>query len=242
MTFQHSHRECQEAHSTQSVLDQFNDMISSGRACRDIEMSHNVLCSKHVLQNALRKARAEARQDQARAIRDLAGMSRTWSSEIRLDTDNVFVEAFFANAVLVARRLVVKFVFVDDTSCSNCFSLPLVSVLCRDRSNTIHSVAWGVLKNRTTETFTRFFSFVARFFPSVETFMCDRHFAQQRGIVQAFGPSVHVFHCSIHVARNIANKDGQSSDLARDFWNMRYARTDESEDKFMATLSKVHDA
>ena len=135
-----------------------------------------------------------------------------------------------------------KFVFVDDTSCSNDFSLHLVSVLCRDLSNTIHSVAWGVLKNRTTETFTRFFSFVARFFPSVETFMCDRHFAQQRGIVQAFGPSVHVFHCSIHVARNIANNVGQSSTLARDFWNMRYARTDESEAKFMATLNNVHGA
>ena len=225
-----------------SVLEQFNDMISSGRAGRDIEMSHNVLCSKHVFQNAVRNARAETRQDQARAVRDLARGSRVWSSEIHLSVDNVFVEAFFANAVLLARGLVVKFVYVDDTSCSNDFSLPLVSVLCRDLSDTIHSVAWAVLKNRTTETFTRFFSFVARFFPSIETFMCDRHFAQQRGIVQAFGPAVHVFHCCIHVARNIANNTGQSSNLARDFWNMRYARTGESEAKFMTTLNKVHNA
>ena len=182
-----------------SVLEQFNVMVSSGRSCYDIEIEHNVLCNKHVFQNAVRKVRAETRQDQARAVRDLAMMSRLWSSEIHLSADNVFMEAFFANSFLVARRLSVKFVFVDDTSCSNDFSLPLVSMLCRDLSNTIHSVAWAVLKNRTTETFTRFFSFVARFFPSIESFMCDRHFAQQRGIVQAFGPAVHVFHCCVYL-------------------------------------------
>ena len=72
---------------------------------------------------------------------------------IHLNSDNVFVEAFFVNCVLVARRLGVVFVFVDDTSCSNDFCLPLISLLCRDWSNAVHSLAWGVLKNRTTESF-----------------------------------------------------------------------------------------
>ena len=69
-----------------------------------------------MFQNAVRNARAVARMDQARAVRNAANESKTWSSLIHLNSDNVFVEAFFANTVLVARELDVDFVFVDDTS------------------------------------------------------------------------------------------------------------------------------
>ena len=133
-----------------------------------------------------------------------------------------------------------RFVYVDDTACSNAFSLPVVTVLCRDPSNTAHAAAWGILKNRTTETFVRFFSFLARFFPSITTFMCDRHHAQRKAIAQVFGETAHIFHCSVHVARNIANNTGQNSVLARRFWAMRYSRTRESETKFLEALNKVH--
>ena len=88
------------------VLEQFNVMVSNGGSCYDIEMAHNVLCSKHVFQNAVRNVRADTRQDQARAIRDLAMTSRVWSSEIRLSADNVFVEAFFANSFFGGKEAV----------------------------------------------------------------------------------------------------------------------------------------
>ena len=55
-----------------------------------------------------------------------------------------------------------------------------------------------------------------------------------------FRDSVHVLHCCVHVARNIIANTGQASTLIRDFWNMRYSRSSESETKFMATLNKVH--
>ena len=98
----------------------------------------------------------------------------------------------------------------------------------------------GHFENRTAETFVRFFSFLARFFPSITTFMCDRHHAQRKAIAQVFGETDHIFHCCVHVARNIANNTGQNSVLARRFWAMRYSRTRESETKFLEALNKVH--
>ena len=104
--------------------------------------------------------RAISRSDQARSLRNAVNDSKVWSSEIHLNRDNVFIEAFSANSVLVSKRLHVMFVYVDDTACSNTFSLPVITVLCRDLSNTVHAAAWGILKNRTAETFVRFFSFL----------------------------------------------------------------------------------
>ena len=98
----------------ETLIREFNGMVSQGVTCCDIMMKHNVLCNKHVFQNAVRGARAVARMDQARAVRNVANESKTRSSLIHLNSDNVFVEAFFANGVLVARRLEVDFVFVDD--------------------------------------------------------------------------------------------------------------------------------
>ena len=196
----------------------FSEMVAMKATCTEIKMMNNVLCCKDVFQNAIRKARADAKADQARVVRDTVNKSTIWSSEVHLNSSNVFVEAFFVNSVLSAKRLKVEFVYVDDTSCSNDFYLPVISVLCRDMSNTVHSVAWGVLKNRTMETFTRFFSFVARHFPSITTFMCDRHYAQHKAITIVFGDSVNIFHCCVHIARNIANNVGPNTLLTKQFW------------------------
>ena len=62
------------------------------------------------------------------------------------DCSQRFYEAFFVNQALIAKKLVVTHVFMDDTSCTNEFAFPLVSVLCRDDSDTVHCVAWGVIK------------------------------------------------------------------------------------------------
>ena len=58
-----------------------------------------------------------------------------------------------------------------------------------------------LIKNRTSQTLARFFSFVSRYFPATNTFMCDRHFAQRRAISAVFGHDVYFFHCCVHVAR-----------------------------------------
>ena len=60
---------------------------------------------------------------------------------------------------------------MDDTSCTNEFAFPMVSILCRDDSDTVHCVAWGVIKNRTTDSFGRFFTFVAKYFRDIKTFV-----------------------------------------------------------------------
>ena len=140
----------------------------------------------------------------------------------------------------MAKKLSVTFVYVDDTACSNTFGLPVISMLCRDSLNAIHAVAWGVLKNRTTEAFLRFFTFTAKFFPAITTFMCDRHHAQRKAISQVFGPTVHILHCCVHVGRNIVNNTGQNSTLSKLFWKMRYTRTAESEAMFLDALKKLH--
>ena len=223
-----------------STIEQFSSLVSQNVTCGEIKMRFNVLCNKGVFQNAVRRARAAARSEQARSLRDAVRESNVWSSEIHLNAENVFVEAFFANSVLVAKKLSVTFVYVDDTACSNTFGLPVISMLCRDSLNAIHAVAWGVLKNRTTEAFLRFFTFTAKFFPAITTFMCDRHHAQRKAISQVFGPTVHILHCCVHVGRNIVNNTGQNSTLSKLFWKMRYTRTAESEAMFLDALKKLH--
>ena len=95
-------------------------------------MEHDVFCNKDVFYNVVRKARADQLSDQARALRDAAGASRLWCSEVHLGEQNVFVEAFFSNAAIVSKNVDFDLVFVDDTACTNLFMLPVVVVLGRD--------------------------------------------------------------------------------------------------------------
>ena len=224
------------------TLEQFREMVSQGRSCAEVKMECGVLSNKNNFQDAVRAARQEAKADQARGVRDAVSRSAVWASEVHLDNDGVFVEAFFRNAALAAKGLCVRFVFVDDTSCANDFSLPVLCVLCRDASSALHVVAWAVLKNRTADTFVRFFTFLSKGFPTINIFMCDRHYAQARAIRRVFGDGVHVLHCCVHVARNIKTNMGQNNVLERLFWQMRYKRTGEAEAAFVEALHQVHAA
>ena len=224
------------------VAASIREMASRNIPCAVIKMQLDVRCPDDVFQNVLRATRRELKADKARALRDAAAVSPLWSSEVHLTPDSVFVEAFFVNALLVAKGVDTSFVFVDDTACTNMFHLPVMAVLCRDAADQTHALAWGLLKNRTTESFRRFFTFLFRHAPAIRTFMCDRHYAQRRAIEDVFGAGVSVFHCSIHVARNIRNNAGANSELASSFWAMRSKRTPEAEAVFLAALQRVHAA
>ena len=77
----------------------------------------------------------------SRALCNTAAKSKVLSSEIHLTEDKVSYEAFFLKAVLLARRFSVSFVYMDDSSCTNRFNLPMVSVSYRDDSDTVHAIA-----------------------------------------------------------------------------------------------------
>ena len=110
--------------------------------------------------------------DQARALRDVAGRSTLWSSTIHITDNHTFSEAFFVNTVLVSKGLDMVVVYVDDTACVNCFMLPVVVMLTRDASSNVHAIAWGILMDRTVESFERFFQFVSHHC-MMKAFMCD---------------------------------------------------------------------
>ena len=217
-------------------------MVADRRPCSSIKLKCNALCSNSVFQNVLRNPRSKVMNEQSRALRDTVNKSDLWGSEIHLDESNVFVEAFFTNSALVSKGLDVTFVFVDDTSCTNSFMFPVIAVLCQDASKTTHAVGWGIVRNRTTETFIRFFTFISRSFPRINAFMCDRHFAQSKAIRAVFGDGVHIFHCCIHIARNIKSNTGCDGGLVSEFWAMRFKRTEEAEEQFISSLRKMHSA
>ena len=81
--------------------------------------------------------------EQTRALRDAASKSGVWSSTIHIADDNVFSEAFFVNAGVVAKRVDPDIVYVDDSVCVNAFILPVVVTLARDTSGTVHAIAWA---------------------------------------------------------------------------------------------------
>lgn len=72
---------------------------------REIKMRHNCLCWKDVFQNAVRHVSAHSRPDHARSLRNAEEESKVWSSEMHLNRDNAFIEAFFANSGLVSKRM-----------------------------------------------------------------------------------------------------------------------------------------
>ena len=78
----------------------------------------------------MRHERAAAHSERARSLRGVVRESNVWSSEIHSNAENVFVEAFFANSVLAAKKLSVTFVYVDGMACSNTFD-----VIRPDRAN-----------------------------------------------------------------------------------------------------------
>ena len=204
-------------------------------------MQHNLLCNNDVFQNVVREAHRRINSGQARALRDAAAKSGVWSSTIHLTDNNVFSEAFFVNAVLVAKRVDLDIVYVDDTACVNAFMLPVVVMLARDAMNNTHSIAWGILRDRTVEAFEEFFRFVGRF-SALKTFMCDRCPAQSIALKRAFGADATVLHCSVHIGRNIKQNAGQNSELLSRFWAMRQQRTAEAEESFVASLRQLHAA
>ena len=127
----------------EDVVRQMADAVASGVSCAEVKMRFDVLCSKHVFQNAVRGTRVCGRSDQSRSLRDVARESNVWASEIHISETNEFVEAFFANAVVASKDIGVRLVYVDDTASTNAFGFPVIAVLCRDAASNVHSIAWG---------------------------------------------------------------------------------------------------
>ena len=144
----------------ESVQGTIREMANRKVKTPEIKMEVGAVCNGDVFQNVLRSVRTALGSQQCRELRNAASSSSIWESVIHLTEDNMFVEAFFANAVLASKHFPVDFVYLDNISCANVFSLPLVCVLSRDASSNVHTLAWGVIKNGTTTTFRRFFDFV----------------------------------------------------------------------------------
>ena len=107
----------------------------------EIKMKNGVLCNGNVFQNALRSVRRKALgSDQCSDLRNTVAASQLWSSIIHLTGENVFLEAFFTNAAIASKCLDVDFVYLDDTSCTNVFSLPLMASCAEtQRQESTHS-------------------------------------------------------------------------------------------------------
>ena len=105
----------------------------------------------------------------------------------------------------------------------------------------VHILTWGLLRNRTVESFERFFVFTAKFYPGLTSFMCDRSFSQKRVLRRAFGCNVRIFHFMVHIGRNIKRNAGANSPLSSLFWRMRSERSEESGRRFLSALRQRHE-
>ena len=218
-----------------------NNKAAENKTTAEIRKELDILCNKDVFQNTIRKTRALSKEDQARRLRDTADESQLCSSDIRLTMENVFYEAFFINTKLVGAGLGVDFVFMDDTSCTNAFCLPIVALVCRDASRSLHVLAWGITKNRTTSAFVRFLSFVSSVCPSIKVFMCDRHYAQRQAILTVFGPSTRL-RCCVHKAHNIQQNFRPNGRLLPAFWNVGRSLRPDADEAFFVELGQLHAA
>ena len=86
----------------------------------------------------------------------------------------------------MSERVDMDVVYVDDTASLNAFMLPIDVMLARDTSSTAHAIAWGIVMDRTVESFERFFLFVSQHC-MMKAFMCDRCLSQGLALKRAFG-------------------------------------------------------
>ena len=112
-------------------------------------------------------------------------------------------------------------------------------MLTRDASSNVHAIAWGILMDRTVESFERFFRFVSHHC-MMKAFMCDRCLSQGLALKRAFGEDVKVLNCCIHIGRNIKQNTGPNSELLSRFWAMRKHRTQVFEESFVDSLNGLH--
>lgn len=86
------------------------------------------------------------------------------------------------------------------------------------------------------------FPFVKNSFPTISTFMCDRHFGQRMAIRDVFGDGVSIFHYCVHIARNIRANCGPNTTLHKAFWAMLFKRTKAAEDMFVETFERLNNS
>ena len=123
-----------------SVRDEVERMMTEKHPRSQIRVQHNLLCNNDVFQNIVREAHKRMNSDHDRALRDAAAMSIVWSSTVHLTDTNMFLEVFFVNAVLIAKRVDAGIAYIDGTACVNAFMLPVGVMLVQDAVNNTHAL------------------------------------------------------------------------------------------------------
>jgi hypothetical protein len=131
---------------------------------------------------------------------------------------------------------------MDDTSCTNCYGLPLPVVLAIDEKLISQLVAFAFLRDRTTESFSHFLTWMRDHVvnreidpghPVPRAIVVDRHDGQYAAIQGVF-PRFRVIFCAEHLATNIQRALGCHSLVDHLYWRMMQGNC--SEHQYLAAL------
>lgn len=94
--------------------------------------------------------------------------------------------------------------FCDDSMCTNTLKLPLIVLLTADPNSNSQLIAWGFLPDKTTESFSEFFTDIYNYIQPnlIKTLMMDRNAAQKQASLH-LNPELTIQYCVRHIRNNI---------------------------------------
>jgi hypothetical protein len=189
-----------------SITDGFRNRIQelSRMRCSAVQIRTilETSISKYTLYEARRDIIEEMRKDEVAQLFDTIKVWKNWSSSIG-HSQNEFHYAWFVHSRVASNQIVLKYLIMDETSCTNTLHLPLFIIVGVDENDFTQIVSFGILENCKISSITQYCQyFKSKISYPPQSFIVDREQGQFASITQIFPDSKIIF-CKKHIAANI---------------------------------------
>lgn len=171
--------------------------------------------SKDEMYNAARKALKERFSDQLNNALEEMFQQKDFH-QITYWKNDFFKGFSMISKIISQMPYASDIVEVDDTECTNTFDLPLYAAIVFDENNNVQILGFGILADKSIDSFTRFFQFLHKYVGNIRVTIVDRHKAQSAAIRKVY-PNCKVVFCKIHIKRNIKQNFGGKSEILNMF-------------------------
>ena len=191
-----------------------------------IKRKENLVCSKDVLYASRRRILKELREDEIKILLAIMCDYNNWTNGIFIDETNKFVCCFSLHNHMLNCPYARDIVIIDDTSCTNFYGKPLITMIVEDENGKNQVLSFGIMEDRCKNSFRIYFSNVKKLIGDIEVFVTDRNFTQIDAVCELW-PNAIIIYCTRHIGKNI--KDKVSKEMYEEFQKMLHNKKTEEE-------------
>ena len=210
----------------------------SAHAIRNMNHNKIDLISKNIMYHIREKVIHRVREDDISLLQAAMKKRMNWyhilgtsKEESNGETQEVFKYFYSFHIAVITKIYSHDVIIIDDTSCTNFYFKPLVTMIAADENGSNQIVSFAVTERRTIESFVSYFTKLKEHIGDVGVFLTDRNAAQIAALRQVW-PEAKIMYCLEHIARNIKTNVG--AEMEETFQSMRYGKITEKQlfDKF----------